>query len=297
LTAVNISTAITATVDDGSSKEAVMNGLQQEAAYGQERRLLRLRFPADDGPDSILLANRLGASEGLSRDFLYVVEALSDDAGIATTAVIGRMVTIELVRDDGSLRFFNGHVLAFSLLHTDGGLAFYRMELGPWLAFARLRHNNATFQHLNIGELSDRVLEHYPMRDHRRDIGGADPDVTYLCQHDESDHNFLHRRWEAQGWHYTYEHRADGHTLRLGDDTSAAPAITGESNAVRFQHQAGSKEEDGIHQWRPLRAVTPARATLASFDFKQARPARAEHVSGSGAGEASLLDSYENTDL
>lgn len=67
-----------------------MNGLQQEAAYGQERRLLRLRFPADDGPDSILLANRLGASEGLSRDFLYVVEALSDDAGIATTAVIGR---------------------------------------------------------------------------------------------------------------------------------------------------------------------------------------------------------------
>ena len=93
----------------------------------------------------MMVANRLDASEGLSRDFEYRVEVLSDDARLQLKHVQGRMVTIELVREDGSLRHFNGYVFEFALMHTDGGLAHYEMVLRPWLAYLRLRHDNYLF--------------------------------------------------------------------------------------------------------------------------------------------------------
>src|SRR5476649_1401108 len=101
----------------------------------QEQRLLRLDFPHDDGPDgAILLVNSITAMEEVSRDFRFEAELLSDDAHIALKAMMGRMATISMVRDDGTLRYFNGYVGEFSLLRADGGFAWYRMVLQPWLA-------------------------------------------------------------------------------------------------------------------------------------------------------------------
>ncbi|MDI3292358.1 hypothetical protein [Janthinobacterium tructae] len=72
----------------------------------QGQRLLRLHFPHGDGPAGIqFLANSLAASESLSRDFSHVVEVLSDDASIALDKVMGKVVTIELVREDGSTKY------------------------------------------------------------------------------------------------------------------------------------------------------------------------------------------------
>jgi type VI secretion system secreted protein VgrG len=47
-------------------------------AQRQHGRLLKLAFPHDDAPaGSQLVANRLEADEGLSRDFEYTVDVLS----------------------------------------------------------------------------------------------------------------------------------------------------------------------------------------------------------------------------
>jgi type VI secretion system secreted protein VgrG len=98
--------------------------------YGaQHDRLIRMHFPRDDGPDSILLPNRLSAHEEVSRCFRYEAELLSDDARIPLKAMMGRMVTISLVREDGSLRYFNGYVTEFRFVRADGGFAFYHMML------------------------------------------------------------------------------------------------------------------------------------------------------------------------
>jgi type VI secretion system secreted protein VgrG len=64
----------------------------------------------------IAQTNRLDATEGLSRDFRFTVEVLSNDASIPLTDVQGRMVTISLVREDGSLRYFNGYVFEFQFV-------------------------------------------------------------------------------------------------------------------------------------------------------------------------------------
>jgi hypothetical protein len=48
-------------------------------AHRQTNRLLRLTFPRDDAPaGALLVANTLDAFEGVSRDFEFKVEILSD---------------------------------------------------------------------------------------------------------------------------------------------------------------------------------------------------------------------------
>lgn len=262
----------------------------------QGDRLLRLHFPQGDAPaGALLLANALDASESLSRDFSYVVEVLSDNASIPLTALMGKMVSIELVREDGSLRYFNGHVFEFRFLRTDGGFAFYEMVLEPWLSHLRLRHNNVAFHGKTVADLTELVFNDYLMRDYKLAAGGPDPLITYICQYRESDHNLLHRHWEQLGWHYRYEHRRDGHTLWLSDDTTSGQPIDGEIKSMPFQHQAGSLEDDGVHDWSPVRRMAPGKMTLASFNFKNPRSARASGDSLNRQGAVPLLEVYENT--
>lgn len=94
---------------------------------GNARRLLKLYFPNDDGPAAGLLINRLVATEALSHDFCYTVTVLSDDPGIELTDVQGKMVCVELLRETGPSRYFNGHCFEFCLQRIENGLAIYQM--------------------------------------------------------------------------------------------------------------------------------------------------------------------------
>jgi type VI secretion system secreted protein VgrG len=116
-----------------------MLSLQDLIALRQTNRILRLSFPHDDAPSAQLVPQRLNAKEALSRDFEYTVELLSDDASLALKDLMGCLVCVELVRDDGSLRYFSGHVFAFRLVRTDGAISFYEAVLAPWLAYLKLR--------------------------------------------------------------------------------------------------------------------------------------------------------------
>jgi hypothetical protein len=234
----------------------------------QGKRLLRMEFRRQDGPKATMLANTLDAVEELSRDFTYTVEVLSNNATISLKAVMGKMVTVSLVRDDGSLRYFNGYVFEFRFVRTDGGFAFYHMVLKPWLAFLRLRQDNAVFQDASIVDLCDKTFQHYLQRDVKYRLPGEQQRLTLAVQYNETDHNHLHRRLEDSGVFYWYEHRQDGHTLWLSDDSTRADPIDGDEPEMVFQSATGSLEDDGVHQWSAMRRIAAGRVTLGSFDFK-----------------------------
>lgn len=52
---------------------------------------------------SELLVNKLDAIEGLSRDFEFTVELLADNATLELKDLQGKLLCVELVRQDGSL--------------------------------------------------------------------------------------------------------------------------------------------------------------------------------------------------
>ncbi|KQW89375.1 type IV secretion protein Rhs [Massilia sp. Root418] len=261
---------------------------------------MRMDFPRGDGPEhAVLLVNTLTAREEVSRDFRFDVGVLSDDARIPLKAMMGRMVTISLVRNDGSLRYFNGYVAEFRLAGTDGGFARYHMVLEPWLVFARLRKNCAAFYGRTVQELTELTLQHYLQRDWKMRLYGSDPELRCAHQYNETDYNHLHRRWEALGLYYWYEHRADGHTLCLSDDSTLADAIDPREGAIAadampFRSEAGSSEDDSIHQWQAVRRVGPGQLTLASFDYKNPHPQRASGHARDGQGDLATYEVYEN---
>ena len=258
----------------------------------QNQRLLRLSFPHNDAPaGALMVANRLEAYEGLSRDFHFTVEVLSDNPDIALKDVMGKMVTVELVREDGGQRYFNGYVFDFRFVKNDAGFSYYDMVLLPWLAFLRYRRDNYLFHGKSVEDQTDSIFGDYDVQDWKTKALGDDAPMTDACQYDESDYNYLHRRWEAKGWLYWYEHRKDGHTLVLcGDSTQASP-IDGDGQMV-WQGNSGVTE-CGLTSFSAIRTVAPTAYAASSFDFKSPRPVRADVPTVNKQGKLPQMEVYE----
>lgn len=184
----------------GESHE-IAAGAARSAFSGasQHNRPMQLDFPFKDGPPAILLPNKLAALDEVSRRFRFEVEVLSDDPRIPLKILMGRMVTISLVREDGSLRYFSGYITEFRFLRSDGGFAFYQMLLEPWLAFARLRKDSRSFHNKSVREITEETLRHYRQADWHMHSTIDDSKPTVANQYNETNYNHLHRRWEALG--------------------------------------------------------------------------------------------------
>lgn len=260
----------------GSIQEAVQSLHALINEQRQARRILKLSFPKDDGPAATLLvANWLDAHESLSRDFRYTVEILSDRSDIALKDVLGKMMSVELSRTDGGQRWFNGYVFDFRFVRNDAGFTYYQAELRPWMAFLRYRQDNYLFHGKTVEEQTALIFGDYVQADWRVHELGADPVMTDACQFDESDHNYLHRRWEALGWHYWYEHRKDGHTLVLSGDSTACDPIDGSGCEIAWQGDNGVRKV-GMLNFAPVRQIASTQFAASSFDFKRPNPLHAE---------------------
>ncbi|MGB7195217.1 MAG: type VI secretion system Vgr family protein [Collimonas pratensis] len=259
----------------------------------QYNRILRLSFPHNDGPQAQLLVNRLDAVESLSRDFSYTVDLLSDTPDLALKDLQGKLFCVELVRGDGSLRFFTGFCYSFSLLRTDGAISFYQAQLGPWLQYLRLRTDNYIFHGKTIREQLKSIFQDYGVLqnwDFR--VSGEDPPMTDAVQFGESDHNYVHRRIEARGWLYHYVHDAQGHQLVITDDSTRAEPIDGDPE-IKFQRHGGATEEDGVGEFASTRNIVPSSVTLGGFNFKQPKPFSAGVPTLNRQGNVPNIEVYE----
>jgi type VI secretion system secreted protein VgrG len=259
----------------------------------QHDRILRLSFPHDDGPQAQLLVNKLDAVESLSRDFAFTVELLSDDASLALKDLQGKLFTVELVRADGSLRYFSGYCFEFRLVKTDGSISFYQAKLRPWLQYLHLRKDNFIFHGKTLREQLDSIFSDYgTLADWDFRVSGEDPAMTDAFQFNESDSNYVHRRLEAAGLLYYYEHTAQGHKLIVTDDSTQATTIDG-GPEIRFQRHGGAIEEDGIGEFSPVRQIVPGSVSLSGFNFKSPAPINAGVPTLNKQGNVLDIESYE----
>jgi type VI secretion system secreted protein VgrG len=259
----------------------------------QNKRILRVSFVNNDGPQAELLINKLEAIEGLSRDFSYKIELLSDDALIPLKDLHGKLLCVELVRGDGTMRCFTGYIHTVRLKRTDGSIAFYEATLGPWLHFLTARKDNYIFHNKTLHDQTEQIFSGYgayAVWDSK--LRDTDPVMTdaFLCN--ESQHNYLHRRWEYLGWHYWYEHSSKGHQLVLSDRSTDAAPIDGRPE-IPFQRHAGAIEEDAIGNWSPVRQFTASTTTLSGYDFKDPRTKEASTPTINKQGTVPQVESYE----
>lgn len=285
---------------DGSKLLTAWDILSILSEGSQHNRLLRLDFPRYDAPaNATLLVNSIEAEEELSRDFTFRVQLISDSAHIAPSTMMAKMATVSMVRNDGSLRYFNGYIAEFRLIEADGGLAFYEMVLKPWLSFTRLTEDCYSFHGRNIEEITEDTFADYLERDWKVRLIGTQPELTCANQYNETDYNHLHRRWEAAGLFYWYEHRADGHTLWLSDDSGMADPIDELEGArpgeIRFRAATGSIEDDSIRKWEAIRRIKPGITSLTSFDYKSSSSNVVTRKSLNRQGDVFAREVYRDT--
>lgn len=259
----------------------------------QHNRILRLAFPHNDSPSSQFLVNQLDVVESLSRDFEFTVELLCDDACVPLKDMQGKMLRIELVRGDGSLRYFTGYVFSFKRKKSDGNITFYEAKLGPWLKYLSLRKDNYLFHGKTLRGQTDNIFVDYSsVSNWDWRVAGEDPTMTDACQFDETDFNYLSRRWEAAGLLYWYEHTAEGHQLVVTDDSTTAALIDGVGE-IRFQRHGGITEEDAIDEWSPVRVLAPSSVALSGYDFKNPQATHIHVPTLAKQGAVPAIESYE----
>jgi len=268
--------------------------LQDLIKARQHQRILRLAFPNDDGPPCEFVVERLDAFEGMARPFSYTVEILSNMPNIGLKDIQGKLIRIELVRKDGTLRHFTGYCFSFRLIKAEN-VAHYEATLGPWLDYLGYRQDCYLFHNACLRDQTSSILGDYgAIAAWTWQVRGEDRAMTDACQFNETDSNYLHRRWEAAGIYYYYEHDAQGHKLLLADNSRQARAIDGDADIV-FQQHAGAEEADAICDWSPLRAMQPAVVALSQFDFKKARPGRVSVPTLNRQGKVPEIEHHEYT--
>ncbi|AKJ28559.1 type VI secretion system Vgr family protein [Caldimonas brevitalea] len=289
------------------------------AGYTQHDRLLKLHTRL--GPN-VLLAERVCITEGIGPsgpDVGYRLEltALSADTHLELKQLLGQPVLLELLTQASrhDLRPFHGHVTAFSLLGSDGGLARYRLEVQPWLAFLAHRHDSRSFQGKTVMEIVEQVFAGY-QQGHaalapawRWELAdrAVYPQRSLCIQYQESDLAFVERLLREEGLYCWFEHQGDARSQTLGQHTLV---IADHHHAfkpnpqphVRYTQPGATLKEDSLRSWSSERRVQTQTVSLASWDYRstQLRPVSAAAVEAVGGIAAECTDvpgvyAYEDT--
>lgn len=279
-----------------SAVQSVVQAVLAALGPSQNQRLLRLHTPL--GPN-VLLAERLLGTETIgprapgvtpAAGFKFEVLALSTNAHLRLKDLIGQPVRIDLLTAQSAttLRPFHGHVTAFALLGSDGGLARYKLTIEPWLSFLAHRQDAWVFQDKTVIEIVDEVFADYQAQGKLAPVWRwevADVSVyarRSLCvQYHESDLAFVQRLMAEEGLFCWFEHEAgEGetlgqHTLVIADHNGSFKPNT--QPHVRFtQSTSASFKEDSITRFDEARRVAPTVLSAASWDYRSVSQPAAE---------------------
>ncbi len=266
---------------------------QLVASIQQQNRMLKLSFPDNNVPfANQMVVNHIVATEKFNHDFEFRVEILCDSPDIPLKETIGKMATIELLRFDGTSRFFNGYIFSFKFLKNDGAYVRYEMVLKPWLAFLKYRQDCQVFQEKSLKDRSQQLFKNCINSDVVWDIRGEDPETTFSVQFNESDYNYLQRQWENAGWIYWYEHRKDGHTLHIIDQSNITNSIQNQSQELIWRGNDAHNTGVGVMSFANQSQIGFTKYTASSFDFKTPDPLQADFSSADAPAQLTSLENY-----
>jgi type VI secretion system secreted protein VgrG len=271
-----------------SAVQSVVQAVLAALGPSQHQRLLRLHTPL--GPN-VLLAERMLGTETIAprtpgsspaAGFKFEVLALSTNAHLRLKDLIGQPVRLDLLTQQSltALRPFHGHVTAFALLGSDGGLARYKLTIEPWLSFLAHRQDAWVFQDKTVMQIIDEVFADYQAQGKlvpawRWELADAAvyPRRSLCAQYHESDLDFVQRLMAEEGLFCWFEHAsAEGetlgqHTLVIADHNGCfKPNVQGRARFT--QSAAASFKEDSLTRFDEARRVGPTALAAASWDYR-----------------------------
>lgn len=175
--------------------------LMLETGIEQASRVLILESPL--GPQ-VLMPQRVVGESRIGREFDLTVDVVSRERAIELKKLMAKPVTLWVRQRDNTYLPYHGFVFATRRLGSDGGMTYYQLSFSSWMRFLRHRKDARIFQNRTTADILAEVFEgHSHARgQYRFDLRDRGATHSYCTQYD-SDHNFVHRLMESEGW-FTY---------------------------------------------------------------------------------------------
>ncbi|WP_122587745.1 type VI secretion system tip protein VgrG [Pseudomonas viridiflava] len=233
----------------------------------QNRRLFKLTMALSGGQE--LLLESFAGQEGLSTDFGFQLELISEDPSVKLKSAIGQSATIEIELATGGSRYINGHVLSFGNNGSDGGMSRYSAYVGSWLSLLEQRYDSQIYQDLTVEQVVSKVFSRYDgIAKYEFRVNRTLKPHSYITQYRESDSHFVKRLLEHEGLFFYFEHTADSHTLIVMDDSTVLTPLP-EQSQIRFHTASVTENSDSITHWTSAREFQPAKISVQTFDYRQ----------------------------
>ena len=251
-----------------------MNDQPSANDFIQATRNLRVVSPL--GTDQ-LLPERVMITEGVSTLFDIRLSVRAKRDVIKPEELIGRLIDISLevqqAEDggDGVRRPFNGLVTALQ----EGppitrGLRSYSMVLKPQMWLLSQRSDCRIWMDKTSIDVVETLFSEHGIP--APDVSGVitpPPPQHYSVQWNETDLDYLTRRFEEDGLFYWFSHEEGSHRLHVADGANSwagpSPAAQGENNIRLAQ---GSTDRNHINDWMKHYAYVPGQRSGADWNFE-----------------------------
>jgi type VI secretion system secreted protein VgrG len=221
----------------------------------------------------VLLFHRMHAREELSRLPDIHLELLSDPTNaINFDEILGKNVTVKVLLQDESTRYFNGFVTRFASGGRLGRYLRYTATVSPWTWFMTRTTDCRIFQDKTVREIVEEVFADHPTADFTFELSESYDKLTYCVQYRETDFNFVSRLLEHEGIYYYFRHIDGGHTMVCTDSVDRQEPFPG-YDEIRFirPQELMRPDIEHISSWEFSREVQPGVFSLDDYDFE--RPA------------------------
>ena len=240
-----------------------------------------------------LLVHTWSLREALSRCWQLQLSALSPDAGIDPTTLLGQPVGLLTRLADGvGAHMRRGIVLRATAAGSDGGLARYTLQIGPWLALLAHGGRSAVWQERSVEQIVDSVFSRYAAQAAWRWSPCALAQLaashqgglrSYTVQYRESDLAFVQRLLAREGLVYRFaldDAAPGGHTLVVLADTTQADSCpedptSAQCDGIRFHRAASQEEQDAIQALGQIRRLQAIESATLVWDYKTKGVSRA----------------------
>jgi type VI secretion system secreted protein VgrG len=203
--------------------------------FKQTNNILSVTTPL--GAD-VLLLDSIQGTEGISQLFRFQLTMRATSATLDPSKIVGEKVTIKVKPGDAPERYFHGIVSRF--LHAGGNTAFtfYTAELVPSLWLLTLTRDRKIYQTKSASDIIKAVLGEFSITFEDK-LTGTYKARDYCVQYDETAFEFISRLMEEEGIFYFFNFTSSGHTMVLGDSTSAHVNGTN-ADKLRFHPDQGA---------------------------------------------------------
>ncbi|WP_434765769.1 type VI secretion system Vgr family protein [Pseudomonas triticicola] len=211
--------------------------------------------------------------ESLSQPFKLELELASHNAAIDFNRVLDLAALFTIWRGETAVRYVHGLVSLFTQGDTGFRRTHYSAVIEPTLKRFDLRSNWRIFQSQTVPDIITSVLAEQKLTDIRSEICFNHQPREYCVQAGETDLDFIDRLAAEEGLLYTFEHRADGHTLVLTDRVGGLGTIgTHKDCPVIYQPMGGGDAtEPALTRFHYTEQVRTARQVQRDYTFTHPR--------------------------